>query len=71
MSEPWRAAVNELSQSGHYHMVIQKIESMEPVVPVFDYKNQSNSNIEEIKFKLAQKSMWELVLTILKGKSNG
>jgi predicted transcriptional regulator len=69
MSEPWRAAVNELSQSGHYNMVIQKIESMEPVVPVFDYKNQSN--FEEIKFKLAQKSMWELVLTILKGKSNG
>ena len=69
MSEPWRAAVQDLSQSGHYQMVIQKIESMEPVVPVFDYKNQSN--IEEIKFKLAQKSMWELVLIILKGKSNG
>ncbi len=69
MSEPWRAAVNELSQSGHYQMVIQKIESMAPVVPVFDYKNQSN--FEEIKFKLAQKSMWELILTIMKGTTHG
>ena len=70
MTEPWKAAVSELSQSsGHYKMVIQKIESMEPVVPVFDYRNQSN--FEEIKFKLAQKSMWELILTIMKGKANG
>ena len=69
MSEPWRAAVSELSQSGHYQMVIQKIESMVPVVPVFDYKNQSN--FEEIKFKLAQKSMWELILTIMKGTTHG
>jgi hypothetical protein len=69
MSEPWRSAVNELSQSGHYKMVIQKIESMEPIVPVFDYNLQSN--FEEIKFKLAQKEFWRLVLTILKGTTNG
>jgi hypothetical protein len=50
-------------------MVIQKIESMEPIVPVFDYKLQSN--FEEIKFKLAQKEFWRLVLTILKGTTNG
>lgn len=69
MSEPWRAAVNELSQSGHYQMVIQKIESMKPVVPVFNYKGESN--FEEIKFKLAQEEFWKLVLTILKGSAHG
>lgn len=66
MSENWRAAVHALmSESGHYKMVIEKIESMKPVVPSFDYGG--NSNIEEIKFKLAQEKMWQSILTILKG----
>jgi hypothetical protein len=66
MSDVWKAAVHALmTESGHYKFVVEKIESLEPVVPVFDYKSQSN--IEEIKFKLAQKEMWKLILTVLKG----
>jgi predicted transcriptional regulator len=68
MSEPWRSAVVELMQNGHYKMVIQKIESMKPVVPVFNYKG--DSNFEEIKFKLAQEEFWKLVLTIMKGNTH-
>jgi len=67
MSEPWKAAVSELRQSGHYNMVIQKVESLEPVVPVFDYRGQSN--FEEIKFKLAQRQFWELIVNVLKGNA--
>lgn len=59
-------AVSELSQSPYYQAIVRKIQSLAPVVPPFNYAG--TSNIEEIKFKLAQKSMHELVMSILSPK---
>ncbi len=68
---PYRVSVEELSHVPHYRNIVAKIESLDPVVPAFNYAGVSN--IEEIKFKLAQKSMLDLVLSILspKGKADG
>lgn len=68
---PYKVSVEELRDSPHFRNVVAKIESLSPIVPVFSYAG--DSNIEEIKFKLAQKSMHELVMSILnpKGKADG
>lgn len=56
--------LRDLWQSPIYRRHIARIEALSPIVPVFDYKNQSN--FEEIKFKLAQKQMFELIMSILR-----
>lgn len=62
---PYRVSVEELRGNPHYANVVAKVASLSPVVPAYDYKGESN--IEEIKFKLAQKAMLDLVLSILNG----
>lgn len=57
-----KAAV--LWQGAEYREVVAAVASLVPLIPRFDYKNQSN--IEEIKFKLAQKEMHETVMRLLK-----
>ncbi len=71
MDLPYRVSVEELSDVPHYRNIVAKIASLSPVVPAFNYAGASN--IEEIKFKLAQKAMHELVMSILnpKGKADG
>ena len=68
MSErkPERLYAHNLLQTHEYKVVLQAVEKVSPVVPVFDYKGEGN--IEEIKFKLAQKQMHDLVMKILKGE---
>lgn len=68
MPDPWKAYAKDLWGSHPYKVVIAKVKSVAPVVPVFDYKGESN--IEEIKFKLAQKSMHDLILSILIPQGN-
>ncbi len=64
---PYKVAVAEIIQAPQYQAVLHKVASLAPVVPTFNYAGESN--IEEIKFKLAQREMLELVLTVLKGKA--
>lgn len=61
---PWRVSVEELNVSPHYGNLVVKIASLSPVIPPFNYEGQSN--IEEIKFKLAQKAMHDLIMQHLK-----
>ena len=62
----YKTAVAEIGQSPYYQAIVLKVESLAPMVPAFDYKGESN--IEEIKFKLAQLQMLELVLRVMKGE---
>ncbi len=66
---PFRASVEELSQSPHFKNVVAKIQSLAPVVPEYDYTGPTN--IEMIKARLAERRMHELVMSILnpKGKA--
>ena len=66
---PYQVCVQELSPSPHFRALVEKIRSVAPVVPAFDYKGETN--IEEIKAKLAQRTMHDLVMSILspKGKA--
>ena len=66
MANPARKYAHDLMQMHEYKVVLQEVEKLSPVVPVFDYKGQGN--FEEIKFKLAQKQLHELVVKILKGE---
>lgn len=65
---PFRAAVMEIGQSPYYRAIVEKVESTRPVIPIFNYTGESN--IEEIKYKLAQLQMHELVMSILNPKGN-
>lgn len=66
---PFKVAVAELSQSPYFRAIVHEIERRAPVIPAYDASGVSN--IEEIKFKLAQRAMHELVMSILspKGKA--
>lgn len=66
---PVKVAVEELSQAPQYGVILKKIADLAPIVPAYTYKG--DSNIEEIKFKLAQREMHSLVMNILnpKGKA--
>jgi hypothetical protein len=64
----WMAYAKSLWGAHEYKVVVEKVRSLSPVVPVFDYKGASN--IEEIKFKLAQRDMHALVMSILIPKGN-
>ncbi len=68
---PVSISVHELSGDAHYRNIVEKIRQLAPIVPAFDYKGQTN--IEEIKAKLAQRTMHDLVMSILnpKGKADG
>ncbi len=65
-SIPWQSSVAELAPTPQYRNVVEKIKSLAPVIPAFSYKGESN--IEEIKFKLAQREMHDLVMSILQPK---
>lgn len=62
----YKTAVSELSQSPYYQCVVNAIAKVAPLVPEFDYKGQTN--IEEIKAKLAHRTMHDLVMKILRGE---
>lgn len=62
----YRVSVAEIIQSPQYQNILTKVQSLSPVVPAFDFKG--TSNIEEIKFKLAQREMHDLVMRILRGE---
>jgi hypothetical protein len=66
---PFKVSVEELSHVPHFKNVVAKLQSLAPVVPAFNYAGESN--IEEIKFKLAQRSMHALVMSVVnpKGKA--
>ena len=66
---PFQVSVENLSGSPDYRNIVSKIESVAPIVPAYDYKGETN--IEEIKAKLAMRTMHDLVMSILnpKGKS--
>jgi hypothetical protein len=68
MTDPWKAYAKSLWSAHEYKVVVEKVKSLAPVVPVFDYKGASN--IEEIKFKLAQRDMHDLILRILIPQGN-
>lgn len=54
----------DLNGEATYRFLMEQIEKLRPVVPRFDYKDQSN--FEEIKFKLAQLQMYTNIMSILK-----
>jgi hypothetical protein len=62
----YKTAVAELQQSPYFKAIVLKVASLAPVIPSYDYMGASN--IEEIKFKLAQRTMHELVMSILSPK---
>ena len=62
----YKVSVAEMWQSPQYQNIVAKIASVAPVVPAYTYKGESN--IEEIKFKLAQREMHTLVMQLLKGE---
>ena len=62
----YKTAVAEIGQSPYFQCIVNKIAELYPLVPAFDYKGQSN--IEEIKFKLAQRELHTLIMRILKGE---
>lgn len=63
-----KAGVAELWQSHFYRQAVAKIEELRPTVPRFDYKGESN--IEEIKFKLAQLELHQTIISILKPEAH-
>jgi hypothetical protein len=67
---PFKVSVEELKpRSALTKNIVAKLQSLAPVVPAFNYAGESN--IEEIKFKLAQRSMHALVMSVVnpKGKA--
>lgn len=64
----WRSYAASLWGAHEYKVVVDKVRSLAPVVPAYDYKG--NTNIEEIKAKLAQRDMHEMVMSILIPKGN-
>lgn len=58
------AILAELWQSAYYRDRIALIEKLRPLIPSFQYKGESN--IEEIKFKLAQQQMFDAIIALLK-----
>lgn len=61
---PYTVAVEELRQSPYYIAILDKVENLRMPIPPFNYSGESN--IEEIKFKLAQNQMLDLVLQHMK-----
>lgn len=68
MTDPWKGYAKTLWRAHEYKVVVEKIKSLAPVVPAYNYKGETN--IEEIKAKLAQRDMHELVLKILIPQGN-
>lgn len=62
----YRAAVAEIGPSPYYQNILQAVEKLAPLVPSYSYKGESN--IEEIKYKLAQREMHTLILKVLRGE---
>lgn len=55
--------VFELQLSHQYRVVMEFLADLRPRIPQFNYAGESN--IEEIKFKLAQQQYHDFVMTIL------
>lgn len=71
MDVDYRAAKTALLESGqaiYYKAIVARIEKLAPVIPTFDYKG--DSNIEEIKYRLAQRQMFDLIMNILNPKAS-
>lgn len=65
----YKAALTALNESGariYFQTIVSKIASLEPVVPRYNYSGESN--IEEIKYKLAQKNFYDTVMQIINPK---
>ena len=62
----YRTSVAELCQSPYYQSILNKVASLLPPVPSYNF--MGDSNVEEIKYKLAQRDMHELVMRVLKGE---
>lgn len=60
-----KAYLDELWGSAHYREVVAKVEKLKPIVPKFDHE-AGGTNIETIKFRLAQLEMYEAVIRMLK-----
>lgn len=66
MSEPLKnpvKEVHELQLSHQYKVLVEFLKSRRPTVPAFDYAGPSN--VEEIKFKLAQQQHHDLLMSII------
>lgn len=59
-----KGIVEELWSSAHYRKVVDEIAKLRPVVPEFNHAGESN--IETIKFKLAQQQYHDLIIRIIK-----
>lgn len=64
MNNP-RKEVHELMLSHQYKVLQEFLGTLRPIVPAYDYKG--DSNIEEIKFKLAQQQHHDLLMKIING----
>lgn len=62
----YKVSVAEIGQSPYYQNIVNKVQSLSPVVPAYDFRGAGN--IEEIKFKLAQREMHELIMKVLRGE---
>lgn len=67
LNETTPAKVIDLWNSAHYRDVVAEIEATRPLVPNYD---PQENNIEEIKFRSAQKQLHDLVMAILKPKEH-
>jgi hypothetical protein len=65
----FQTALAEIGQSPYYQAIVRRVQECAPIVPAYHYAG--DSNIEEIKFKLAQREMHALVMSILAGGRRG
>lgn len=63
MDKAARASAIELKGNHHFRVVLGAIESIRPLVPDYD---PTTNNVEEIKFRSAQKQLHDLVMAILR-----
>ena len=71
MEVDFRAAKTALLESGmaiYYKTVVSKVQSLSPIIPSYDYSWESN--IEEIKYKLAQRQLFTAIMNILNPKAS-
>lgn len=62
----YRAAKTMILDSGmsiYYKAVVAKVNSLKPIIPTYDFSGKSN--IEEIKYKLAQDNLFNLIMQVL------
>lgn len=62
----YKVAVAEIGHSPYYQAILQAVEKLAPLVPEFEHTG--TSNIETIKYKLAQRGMHALIMRVLRGE---